>query len=67
MMKMINYKINRKSNDTIYLETNQQEKRYSILEKFEFTSERKRMSVIVKLPGSERILMLTKGADTMME
>lgn len=38
---------------------------YQILDTISFTSSRKRMSVIVKLPD-ERIYLLTKGADNVM-
>ena len=36
---------------------------YEILFKIEFTSDRKRMTTVVKTPDN-RILVLTKGADT---
>lgn len=37
------------------------------MDKLEFTSERKRMSVIVKFPGIEdKYIMFTKGADSVM-
>lgn len=39
---------------------------YRVLEKFEFTSDRKRMSVIVEFPEKNEIVMFTKGADNVM-
>lgn len=36
---------------------------YEVLETLEFTSDRKRMSVVVKDCQSGKILLLTKGAD----
>ncbi len=37
---------------------------YQILEKIEFSSDRKRMSVIVKDPRDEKIYLYCKGADS---
>jgi len=42
------------------------EKKYRLLETFEFNSDRKRMSCIVRSEDSGQILMLTKGADNIM-
>lgn len=39
---------------------------YEVLNEFPFDSTRKRMSLIVKKKGSEEILMMTKGADSIM-
>lgn len=39
---------------------------YEILHEFPFDSTRKRMSLIVKKKGSNEILMMTKGADSIM-
>ncbi|KAL7750772.1 drs2 neo1 protein [Sorochytrium milnesiophthora] len=39
---------------------------YQLLDVIEFSSSRKRMSVIVRSPVDNRILMLTKGADSLM-
>ena len=41
-------------------------KKYEILACLEFSSERKRMSIIVKEPDSNKIIMYTKGADSMI-
>ncbi|OQR96099.1 P-type ATPase (P-ATPase) Superfamily [Achlya hypogyna] len=43
-----------------------QPERYEILEVFEFNSTRKRMSVIIRRVGREEIVMLTKGADSVV-
>ncbi len=41
------------------------EKRFRLLEKFDFTSDRKRMSVVVEFDG--QIIMFTKGADEILK
>jgi len=38
-------------------------KEYKLLQKLEFTSERKKMSVVVKDMDTGVLLLLTKGAD----
>ena len=64
MMKKINQRIIRRVNDCIYLDSNEgEEKQYKILHRMEFSSDRKRMTVIVKMPGSNKIILFTKGAD----
>ena len=40
-----------------------QNKTYRLLQKFEFTSDRKKMSVVVQDPNTGLILLYTKGAD----
>ena len=40
-----------------------QPKTYRLLQKFEFTSDRKKMSVVVQEPTTGLILLYTKGAD----
>lgn len=40
-----------------------EDKVYKIIDKLEFTSERKRMSVVVKFPGYDNYILFTKGAD----
>lgn len=49
----------------IILEVHGQTKRYQLLDIMEFTSKRKRMSVIVR-DEEGKIIMLTKGADNMI-
>lgn len=39
---------------------------YTILAQFDFTSERRRMSLVVRMPDGE-IKMMTKGADSVVE
>lgn len=48
------------------IEINGEQKRYKLLHVLEFNSDRKRMSVIVREPTG-RILMLCKGADSILE
>lgn len=40
--------------------------RYTVLEILEFNSDRKRMSVVLRMPGDGRVRIMTKGADAMM-
>lgn len=67
-LKGIDYQMVKRSNNGITLKIlNEEVAEYKILEKFEFTSDRKRMSVIVEFPERNgEIIMLTKGADNVM-
>jgi len=51
---------------TITLEINDEESNYKLLNALEYSSERKRMSVIVKNPLG-KIILYAKGADSMIE
>ena len=51
---------------TITLEINNEELNYKLLNVLEYSSERKRMSVIVKNPQG-KIILYAKGADSMIE
>ena len=57
---------NRALDDTITLEINGEEKYFKLLNTLEYSSERKRMSVIIKTP-SNRYIVYAKGADSMIE
>ena len=57
---------NRSLDDTITLEINGVEKQFKLLNTLEYSSERKRMSVIIKTP-SDRYIVYAKGADSMIE
>ena len=57
---------NRALDDTITLEINGEEKYFKLLNTLEYSSERKRMSVVIKTP-SNRYIVYTKGADSMIE
>jgi magnesium-transporting ATPase (P-type) len=54
------------SNIGIEIKHNKSKEVYEILHEFPFDSNRKRMSLILKKKGSDEILMLTKGADSIM-
>eukprot|EP00347_Sterkiella_histriomuscorum_P002642 403367358 len=49
--------------DSMKIEVYGQQKTYRLLQKIEFTSERKKMSVVVQDQETGLILLLTKGAD----
>ena len=57
---------NRSLDDTITLEINGEENDFKLLNTLEYSSERKRMSVIIKT-SSDRYIVYTKGADSMIE
>ena len=57
---------NRALDDTITLEINGKEEKFKLLNTLEYSSERKRMSVIVKTP-SNKYIVYAKGADSMIE
>jgi magnesium-transporting ATPase (P-type) len=50
--------------NTIYLEINNQEHKFKLLNMIEFDSKRKRMSVIVKDSNSGKIILFMKGSDS---
>ena len=51
---------------TITLEINNEEQNFTLLNVLEYSSERKRMSVIIKNPEG-KIILYTKGADSIIE
>ena len=51
---------------TITIEINNEEQNYLLLNTLEYSSERKRMSVIIKNPEG-KIILYTKGADSIIE
>jgi phospholipid-transporting ATPase len=57
---------NRALDDTITLEINGEEKYFKLLNTLDYSSERKRMSVIIKTT-SNKYMVYTKGADSMIE
>ena len=57
---------NRSLDDTVTLEINGENINYKLLNTLEYSSERKRMSVIVKTPSNKYVLY-AKGADSMIE
>ncbi len=52
--------------NTLYLEINNQEQKFKLLNSIEFDSKRKRMSVIVKDVNSGKIILFIKGADSIL-
>ena len=48
----------------IFNELTQRDEEYEILREFPFDSDRKRMTLIVRHQG--RVIMMTKGADSIM-
>lgn len=53
-----------RSSDQIYIQIGENEEQYQILKVNDFTSSRKRMSVVVKKDG--KIFSFVKGADTII-
>ena len=59
--------LNRTIENEISLEIKGIKKTYKILNELEYSSERKRMSIICKDPDTNKIILYTKGADSMIE
>ena len=64
MMGWVGYRMVKRLSESILLEVDGIHKEYKVLEKFEFNSDRKRMSVIAELPGHIGYFLLSKGADS---
>ena len=64
--KALGYVLKERSEGKVRVEVLGKDQIWEILVEIPFNSDRKRMSVICKDPGSGKILLLTKGADTMM-
>jgi len=52
-----------RDSENVKIRINGKEEEYKILKVYEFTSDRKMMSVIVKRTSDNKILVFTKGAD----
>ncbi|KYQ89727.1 P-type ATPase [Tieghemostelium lacteum] len=61
---LMGFKYHSRSPNSIGININGEEKVYTILNVLEFTSDRKRMSIIVKELNSSEIILYCKGADT---
>ena len=59
--------LNRTIKNEIILEIKGEKKTYEILNELEYSSERKRMSIICKDPETNKIILYSKGADSMIE
>lgn len=55
------YEFVRSSQAETVIKIRGREKKFEVLQVFPFTSDRKRMSIIIKDPRDNRIKMLTKG------
>mmetsp|Transcript_11059 Transcript_11059/g.41233 ORF Transcript_11059/g.41233 Transcript_11059/m.41233 type:complete len:1610 (-) Transcript_11059:1501-6330(-) len=64
--KANNYVLTRRAQDSITVEINGEEKQFKILALMPFSSRRKRMSVVIREPESDKIIVFTKGADSEM-
>ena len=67
--KQYNYEfVGRDGDDICTVKQNGQERNYKLLNICEFTSTRKRQSVIIReMDGKQRILLFSKGADAIMK
>ncbi|CAG8458896.1 8422_t:CDS:2 [Cetraspora pellucida] len=65
--KDVGYTFHSREPDSIFITTPEGEKvRYELLNILEFTSARKRMSIIVRNPVTRRIILFCKGADNVI-
>ena len=53
-----------RDSETIKIQLNGQMEQYGIIKIFEFTSERKAMSIVLKHPTQDRAICFVKGADS---
>ena len=60
------YVLTKRTPEKVWFEANGVPTEYEIVALFPFDSSRKRMSVLLKIPGTEKILCLCKGADNIM-
>ncbi|XP_023493925.2 phospholipid-transporting ATPase IA isoform X1 [Equus caballus] len=63
--KQLNFVFTGRTPDSVIIDSLGQEERYELLNVLEFTSDRKRMSVIVRTP-SGKLRLYCKGADTVI-
>ncbi|KAL4513065.1 hypothetical protein ABPG72_017750 [Tetrahymena utriculariae] len=61
-----NFKFLKKTTNQIFIQVGSEMHTFKLLNKIEFTSERKRMSVIIQDPITGKIVMYTKGADSFL-
>lgn len=66
-MKSNGIEVKSREREMIELDINSEISKYEILEVFEFNSDRKRMSVLVRLPQfGDKVVLLCKGADSVI-
>jgi magnesium-transporting ATPase (P-type) len=64
MMSKAGFKMTKRSNNSIFItDPEGLEQEYRIIEIFEFTSDRRKMSVVVRLPETNNLMLFSKGAD----
>lgn len=61
--KEVGYQFIDRTSEAMFISVYEQKKTYRLLQKFEFTSERKKMSVIVQDEVTGQIILYSKGAD----
>lgn len=64
--KKLGIVLTERNDNLIKVELGEKEEIWEILVEIPFNSDRKRMSVIAKHPGSKKIILMTKGADSVM-
>lgn len=65
--KQVGYEFRVRSNNEIEIKLNGSKKIFKLLELFKFTSDRKRMTIVVQDPDNQdSIIVFTKGADNVM-
>lgn len=62
----VGYVLKERTQRSIAIEIHGTVETYTLLQVLDFNSARKRMSVIVKKDGTDQVLLLTKGADSMI-
>jgi phospholipid-transporting ATPase len=64
--KAFGYTLKERSEGKVFLEINGDTQEWEILVEIPFNSDRKRMSVITRHPKTKELLLVTKGADSVM-
>eukprot|EP00775_Hariotina_reticulata_P007204 gene7204-7418_t len=62
----LGYRLVSRTTDAVEVEVRGKPIRFDILALLEFNSDRKRMSIIVRHPETGKLIMMTKGADSMI-
>lgn len=64
--KSLGYELKERSEGKLRIEVQGSEQIWEILVEIPFNSDRKRMSIVTRHPVSHKLILMTKGADTMM-